>query len=87
MARKTSRASIWATALVLFFAAATGVRAQVIVNGSFESGQVNIGDGYQVNAPNKRPRYAGRAAAAATATGLMSKHLAQLKALLDEALN
>jgi 2-oxoglutarate dehydrogenase E1 component len=40
----------------------------------------------QVHAPNKRPRYAGRAAAAATATGLMSKHLAQLKALLDEAL-
>jgi 2-oxoglutarate dehydrogenase E1 component len=30
----------------------------------------------------RRPR-----AAAATATGLMSKHLAQLKALLDEALN
>jgi 2-oxoglutarate dehydrogenase E1 component len=41
----------------------------------------------QINAPNKRPRYAGRAAAAATATGLMVKHLAQLKALLDEALN
>jgi 2-oxoglutarate dehydrogenase E1 component len=41
----------------------------------------------QINAPHKRPRYAGRAAAAATATGLMSKHLAQLKALLDEALN
>jgi 2-oxoglutarate dehydrogenase E1 component len=41
----------------------------------------------QINAPNKRPRYAGRAAAAATATGLMSKHLAQLKALVDEALN
>ncbi len=41
----------------------------------------------QINAPSKRPRYAGRAAAAATATGLMSKHLAQLKALLDEALN
>jgi 2-oxoglutarate dehydrogenase E1 component len=41
----------------------------------------------QVNAPNRRPRYAGRAAAAATATGLMSKHLAQLKALLDEALS
>ncbi|MEO6946937.1 MAG: 2-oxoglutarate dehydrogenase E1 component, partial [Nitrobacter sp.] len=40
----------------------------------------------QVNAPTKRPRYAGRAAAAATATGLMSKHLAQLKAFLDEAL-
>jgi 2-oxoglutarate dehydrogenase E1 component len=41
----------------------------------------------QINAANKRPRYAGRAASAATATGLMSKHLAQLKALLDEALN
>jgi 2-oxoglutarate dehydrogenase E1 component len=41
----------------------------------------------QIHAPNKRPRYAGRAASAATATGLMSKHQAQLKALLDEALN
>ncbi|MBV8918981.1 MAG: 2-oxoglutarate dehydrogenase E1 component, partial [Bradyrhizobium sp.] len=41
----------------------------------------------QTNAKNRRPRYAGRAASAATATGLMSKHLAQLKALLDEALN
>ncbi|MCC8942849.1 2-oxoglutarate dehydrogenase E1 component [Bradyrhizobium ivorense] len=41
----------------------------------------------QIHAPNKRPRYAGRPAAAATATGLMSKHLAQLKALLDDALN
>ncbi len=34
----------------------------------------------------KRPRYAGRPASAATATGLMSKHLAQLKAFLEEAL-
>ena len=40
----------------------------------------------QISAPNKRPRYAGRAASAATATGLMSKHLAQLKAFLEEAL-
>ncbi len=40
----------------------------------------------QVGGPHKRPRYAGRAAAAATATGLMSKHLAQLKAFLEEAL-
>jgi 2-oxoglutarate dehydrogenase E1 component len=31
-------------------------------------------------------RYAGRAAAASTATGLMSKHLAQRDHLLDEAL-
>jgi 2-oxoglutarate dehydrogenase E1 component len=32
-----------------------------------------------------RPRYIGRAASAATATGLMSKHLAQLQAFMDEA--
>jgi 2-oxoglutarate dehydrogenase E1 component len=41
----------------------------------------------QIHAPNRRPRYAGRAASAATATGLMSKHQAQLKAMLDEVLN
>jgi 2-oxoglutarate dehydrogenase E1 component len=40
----------------------------------------------QVGAAGKRARYAGRAAAAATATGLMSKHMAQLQAFLDEAL-
>jgi 2-oxoglutarate dehydrogenase E1 component len=34
----------------------------------------------------RRPRYAGRPASAATATGLMSKHQAQLKAFMDEAL-
>src|SRR5271168_2081205 len=38
----------------------------------------------QVGGKAKRPRYAGRPASAATATGLMSKHLAQLKAFLDE---
>ncbi len=32
-----------------------------------------------------RPRYVGRAASASTATGLMSKHLQQLQAFLDEA--
>jgi 2-oxoglutarate dehydrogenase E1 component len=41
----------------------------------------------QIHAPNRRPRYVGRAASAATATGMMSKHLAQLKAFLDEALS
>ncbi len=40
----------------------------------------------QVDAKNRRARYAGRPAAAATSTGLMSKHLAQLQAFLDEAL-
>jgi 2-oxoglutarate dehydrogenase E1 component len=40
----------------------------------------------QVGADHRRPRYAGRPASAATATGLMSRHLAQLKAFLDEAL-
>ncbi|MBB4041223.1 2-oxoglutarate dehydrogenase E1 component [Microvirga flocculans] len=33
----------------------------------------------------ERPRYVGRPASAATATGLMSKHVAQLQAFLDEA--
>ena len=41
----------------------------------------------QIGATHRRPRYAGRPAAAATATGLLSKHLAQLKAFLDDALN
>src|SRR6185295_1620681 len=40
----------------------------------------------QIGAQHRRPRYAGRPAMAATATGLMSKHQAQLKALLEEAL-
>ena len=40
----------------------------------------------QVAGKSKRARYTGRPASAATATGLMSKHLAQLKAFLDEAL-
>jgi 2-oxoglutarate dehydrogenase E1 component len=40
----------------------------------------------QIGATRDRPRYAGRQASAATATGLMPKHLVQLKALLDEAL-
>ena len=40
----------------------------------------------QAGTKTKRARYAGRPAAAATATGLMSKHLAQLQAFLEEAL-
>jgi 2-oxoglutarate dehydrogenase E1 component len=40
----------------------------------------------QTGSSQGRARYAGRPPAAATATGLMSKHLAQLKAFLDEAL-
>ena len=38
----------------------------------------------QVGYGQTRPRYIGRPAAAATATGLMSKHLAQMKAFSDE---
>jgi len=34
-----------------------------------------------------RARYAGRAVSASTATGQMSQHMAQLQALLDEALS
>ena len=40
----------------------------------------------QAGGAAKRARYAGRPASAATATGLMSRHQAQLKAFLDEAL-
>ncbi|WP_018699362.1 2-oxoglutarate dehydrogenase E1 component [Amorphus coralli] len=40
----------------------------------------------QAGSSQPAPRYAGRHAAASTATGLMSKHLAQLKAFLEEAL-
>ncbi len=40
-----------------------------------------------IEAKERRPRYTGRAAAAATATGLMSQHLKQLEAFLDEALS
>jgi 2-oxoglutarate dehydrogenase E1 component len=39
-----------------------------------------------IGAQNKRPRYAGRPASAATATGLMSKHQRELKAFLEDAL-
>ncbi|MBP0577676.1 2-oxoglutarate dehydrogenase E1 component [Labrys sp. LIt4] len=40
----------------------------------------------QAGTKAKRAAYAGRPASAATATGLMSKHLAQLQAFTDEAL-
>ncbi len=40
----------------------------------------------QTNSASRRARYVGRPASAATATGLMSSHLKQLKAFLDEAL-
>ncbi|MEZ5925666.1 MAG: 2-oxoglutarate dehydrogenase E1 component [Hyphomicrobiaceae bacterium] len=39
-----------------------------------------------VNGRVTRPRYAGRPASAATATGLLKKHLAEQKALIDDAL-
>ena len=40
----------------------------------------------QIGAKHKRPRYAGRHAAASPATGLMSRHKAELAELLEEAL-
>ena len=40
----------------------------------------------QIGAQHRLMRYAGRPAAASTAVGQMSKHLAQLKQLLEEAL-
>jgi 2-oxoglutarate dehydrogenase E1 component len=39
----------------------------------------------QAGSTTKRPRYVGRSAAASTAVGQMSKHLAQLQAFLEEA--
>jgi 2-oxoglutarate dehydrogenase E1 component len=39
-----------------------------------------------IDANHRRARYAGRPSSAATATGLMSKHVRELKALLNEAL-
>jgi 2-oxoglutarate dehydrogenase E1 component len=40
----------------------------------------------KIGAQHTRPRYAGRSASAATSTGLMSKHIAQLNAFLEDAL-
>ncbi len=40
----------------------------------------------QIGAKHRRPHYTGRDPSASTASGLMSKHLAQLNAFLDEAL-
>jgi 2-oxoglutarate dehydrogenase E1 component len=39
-----------------------------------------------IKAPERFVRYAGRPAAAATATGLMAKHIEQRDQLLEEAL-
>ena len=39
-----------------------------------------------IGAKHSRPRYVGRAASASTATGLMSRHLKELRTFLDEAL-
>ena len=39
-----------------------------------------------IRAKNTRPRYVGRSASASTATGLMSRHLRELKTFVDEAL-
>jgi 2-oxoglutarate dehydrogenase E1 component len=38
-----------------------------------------------IDARQKRPRYVGRPASAATATGLMSQHLKEMRGILDEA--
>ncbi len=39
-----------------------------------------------IGAKHPRARYAGRPASAATASGLMSKHLVQLEAFVEDAL-
>ena len=40
-----------------------------------------------IDAKHARPAYAGRKASASTATGLMSRHLAELEAFLKAALS
>jgi 2-oxoglutarate dehydrogenase E1 component len=40
----------------------------------------------RVGAASKRPRYVGRAASAATATGLASRHNHEQKAVVEQAL-
>jgi 2-oxoglutarate dehydrogenase E1 component len=40
----------------------------------------------QVKAKHARPRYAGRPASAATATGLAKKHAQEQKSVVDQAL-
>ena len=40
----------------------------------------------RIKAKHKRARYSGRPASASPATGLMSKHLAELQAFLEDAL-
>jgi len=40
----------------------------------------------RIEAKHRRPMYAGRPASAATATGLMSKHLREQQSLATEAL-
>jgi 2-oxoglutarate dehydrogenase E1 component len=42
---------------------------------------------HQIGVPDLKVRYAGRPSSAATATGQMSQHLRQLKALLEDALS
>ena len=39
----------------------------------------------RIGATYRRPRYVGRPATASTATGLMSKHLKELEAFMNEA--
>ncbi|MBM3520190.1 MAG: 2-oxoglutarate dehydrogenase E1 component, partial [Alphaproteobacteria bacterium] len=55
--------------------------------GAWSFAQPNIERALEfIGAANPRPRYAGRPPSAATATGLISKHLKELKTFIDEAL-
>jgi 2-oxoglutarate dehydrogenase E1 component len=67
-------------------------RVHLVSGRAAQHGRVPVPEPYlewvleQIGAQNKKVAYAGRPASAATAVGQMSKHLAQLKAFLDEAL-
>ena len=54
--------------------------------GAWSFAQPNLERGLEfIGADKPRPHYAGRPASASTATGLMSRHLKELKTFLDEA--
>jgi 2-oxoglutarate dehydrogenase E1 component len=55
--------------------------------GAWTFAQPNIERGLEfIDAKHRRPRYAGRPASAATATGLMGRHQKELRALVEDAL-
>ncbi len=81
-----------AKALVTELVALQECRVGVVPGGAQEHGRLGLHRSYlewvlaHIGAKHARARYAGRPASASPATGMMSKHLAQMEAFLEEAL-